>query len=200
MADYLAGKVTYSECFDQVWRVGEPVWKSLISEYQQKCKGYIQLEDLEASAFEAIATALRYVKPDRNVFSYIRGYVRGYLINQVNSIAFPFRVRSGDNVQIERIPIDVFDDKPDNDETCLVPDALITYDGFAEVEIRDILKRLLTPTERKIATMLMDGYEPEEIMSELGLQPDEYNKLVASIRRKIGREMGINEVGGGGRI
>jgi len=198
--EYLVGKMTYEECLERVWSVGEPVWKSLILEFQKKCKGYIQLEDLEASAYEAVATALRYVKPDRNAFSYIRGYVRGYLLNQINAIAFPFRVRSGDNVQVERVLIDVFDDKPDNDETCLIPDALITYDGFAEVEIRDILKRLLTPTERKITTMLMDGYEPEEIMSELRLKPAEYNELVASIRRKLGREMGLDGVGGDGGV
>ena len=196
--EYLVGKMTYEECLERVWSVGEPVWKSLILEFQKKCKGYIQLEDLEASAYEAVAIALRRVKPNRNSFSYIRSYVKGYIINQIAYIAFPFRVRSGDEVQIERVPLDVFDDNPENEQIQETPDALITYDGFVGVEIRDMLNQLLTPTERKITTMLMDGYEPEEIMSELRLKPAEYNELVASIRRKIGREMGLDGVGGDG--
>lgn len=198
VGEYLVGKMTYEECLERVWSVGEPVWKSLILEFQKKCKGYIQLEDLEASAYEAVAIALRRVKPNHNSFSYIRSYVKGYIINQIAYIAFPFRVRSGDEVQIERVPLDVFDDNPENEQIQETPDALITYDGFVGVEIRDMLNQLLTPTERKIATMLMDGYEPEEIMSELGLKPAEYNELVASIRRKLGREMGLDGVGGDG--
>lgn len=188
--DYLEGKITEEVMFNEVWEQGKKVWMSLIKEYSERCQPFITEEDLEITAKEAIISAIKRLVPTRNPFSYIRRYVKGYLLEHIKKLAFPFSVHSQPVGEVERVSVDSFLDNEDGDVCEPCPEGLMFIEtGFTWVEIKDMLNKVLSPAERQVAWMLIDGYNLVEISQQLSIPYQEVVAIVETIKEKLRKEL-----------
>jgi len=179
------------ELFNTLWKLGKDVWISIVVSYKERCGSYVTYKELEMAAKEGLAFALSKMKPTENPFAYIRRCVKGYVLDYIKKVAFPFVVHGvNDANDVQRVPLEHLTDENEDDtiEPAYEP-LTYTENGFAEIEIRDIINKTLTPTEKQIALMLMEGYTPSEICCELGLNNREYEILLTSIRKKLESEL-----------
>lgn len=185
---YRQGEITYEEYVQSVYEGCQGYWLTMFGYYNSKFPS-LQPEDIKMAILEAISVVARRVKEHERVFYYISGYIQGFILELAWQLGFPFRIWSNDRDRFtvgeyEFVSIyEEIDDNPKNHET--VGDTIIDErDDFQEIEVRDLLDKVLDPLERDVAKLLMDGYTEKEIKEKIGCDCD-LAKIKRSIRRKL---------------
>jgi len=193
--------------FQILWEVGKGSWKSLCTNFVKRFAGHILEDDLEMAAKEGLYFAITRLKPTSNPFGYLRLCVKGFIMDWIMQNAFPLvmwdKKHRIENMRVIRINHEGSID--DDDENIGDADdiiAALTYHetGFEEVELRDLIEKMLSHQEKTIAYLLLDGYGSIEISDYLGKPVCEVRKMIGKIRRKLRKEFNCLGGDGNGRI
>jgi len=193
--------------FETLWVIGRDTWMLYCVKYMNHFAGYVQREDLDLAAMEGLYYAITKLKPTTSPFDFLRKYVQGFILNWITKNAFPIVVwvqgKRVMDVEAIKLNFEGFVEKDDEDaddeEDCL-PELYYYEHGYEEVEIRDLIEKLLSSQEKTIVNLLMDGYSQPEVAKLLGITSWKLNEIMKKVREKLGKEFNCLRGDGNGRV
>jgi len=190
VAKFFANEISRDALIEQLIVVLKPITAVIVQELTKRFNGYIAAEEFEMACMEAIALVVDRIDPHaEDPFRFIRRWLSTYPL-YVASHYQPEYFRSRGEIEIvyfsalEREPTD--DDDLDGDNADFLSEILpaAEEDFYSQMFVNEFLDKFLTEKERQTATMLMDGYTPNEVCTMLRLCKDELDEIINSIRQK----------------
>jgi len=194
------GEMDAETFVDAVYREGKRVWKGFVAEFKRKFHPHA--DGLEDELWQIIRDTIYETavkgKTDGNYFSYLRLYVRGNLYTFAREICFPVTLKTFPyELDVEFVSLDDYADTSSDYDVYEEGEGIPADDvaderadsDFAEIELRDLINKTLTPAEREVAYMLLDGWTPAEIARRLGISLTAVMERIEGCRRKLAKAL-----------
>ena len=186
---FFAGEISRNELIEQLIIVLKPITAVIVQELTKRFHGYVSAEDFEMACMEAVVLAVDRIDPNADdPFKFIRKWISTYPLYIASHYQPEFFHSKG---SVEIVHFSALEREPtDDDEDGELADYLseilpaLEEDFYSQMFVNEFFDKFLSDKERQVATMMMDGYNTNEICTKLCLERDEIDDIINSIRRK----------------